>query len=112
MLSPFDRDVIQHLKKDPEYAAAYLEELAKAPLPLQLAILRRIRGFTQEKMAANLHVKQAHISKLEKLGSDHLVSNYERAARMLHGHIAIIPEGMKLVADFTRCEPPKSNPLR
>ncbi|OGR86926.1 MAG: hypothetical protein A3A86_06570 [Elusimicrobia bacterium RIFCSPLOWO2_01_FULL_60_11] len=97
VIAPFDRDVVKHLKRDPEYAAAYLEELAKAPLPLQLAILRRIRGFTQEKMAAGLHVKQAYISKLEKLGSNHLVRNYEKAARMLHGRIAIIPEGMKLV---------------
>ena len=96
-ISPFDQDVVKHLKKDPEYAAAYLEELGKAPMSLQLAILRRIRGFTQEKMAATLHVKQAYISKLEKPGSDHLISNYARAARMLHGHLAIIPEGMKLV---------------
>jgi transcriptional regulator with XRE-family HTH domain len=95
--SPFDRDIGKRLKEDPEYAAAYLEELAKAPLPLQLAILRRLRGMTQEKMAAKLHVNQAYISKLEKPGSDHLLSNYERAVRMLHGHLAIIPNGARVV---------------
>jgi DNA-binding XRE family transcriptional regulator len=95
--SPFDRDVVQRLKEDPVYAEAYFEELAKAPLPLQLSILRRLNGVTQEKMAAKLHVKQAYISKLEKPGSDHLFSNYERAARMLHGRLAIIPDGAKVV---------------
>ncbi len=40
-ISPFDRDIEKRLKNDPEYAEAYLEELAKAPLPLQLAILER-----------------------------------------------------------------------
>ena len=96
-ISPFDRDIEKRLKNDPEYAEPYLEELAKAPLPLQLAILRRLRGVTQAKMAARLHVKQAYISKLEKPGSDHLLSNYERAARMLNGHLVIIPNGARLV---------------
>lgn len=96
-LSPFDRDVIKRLKKDPEYAETYFEELAKAPLPLQLSILRRLKGVTQEKMADRLHVKQAYISKLEKPGSDHLFSSYEKAAKMLHGRLAIIPEGARVV---------------
>ncbi len=96
-VSPFDRDVEKRLKKDTEYAAAYLEEVGKAPLPLQLAILRRLRGVTQEKLAARLRVRQGYISKLEKLGSDHLLSNYEKAARILHGRLAIIPEGARIV---------------
>ena len=96
-ISPFDRDVVSRLRKDPEYAEAYFEELAKAPLPLQLAILRRLHGLTQEKMAARLRVKQGYISKLEKAGSNHLLTNYERAARLLHGHLAIIPDGAKIV---------------
>lgn len=95
--SPFDRDVERRLRKDPEYAEAYLEELANAPLPLQLAILRRLRGVTQEKMATRLHVKQAYISKLEKPGSDHLLSNYQKAARILNGHLAIIPDGARVL---------------
>ncbi|MBI4370837.1 MAG: helix-turn-helix transcriptional regulator, partial [Elusimicrobia bacterium] len=84
-VSPFDHDVVKRLKEDSEYAEAYFEELGKAPLPLQLAILRRLNGVTQEKLAAKLHVKQTYVSKLEKPGSDHLFSNYERAARLLHG---------------------------
>ena len=96
-VSPFDRDVEKRLKKDPGYAAAFLEELGNAPLPLQLAILRRLRGVTQEKLAGRLRVRQGYVSKLEKPGSDHLVSNYERAARLLHGRLAIIPEGACVV---------------
>ncbi len=96
--SPFDQDVAKQLRRDPEYASAYLEELAKVPLSSQLAILRRLRGFTQEKVASNLHVKQAHISKLEKPKTDHLLSNYEKAARMLHGRLMIVPDEIKLVS--------------
>lgn len=96
-ISPLDRDIVKRLKVDPEYAQSYFEEMAKVPLPLQLALLRRLNGFTQENMASRLHVKQAYISKLEKPGSDHLFSNYEKAARMLHGHLAIIPDGAKVV---------------
>lgn len=96
-VSPFDRDVVKRLREDPNYAESYFEEMAKAPLPLQLALLRRLKGVTQEKMAAKLHVKQAYISKLEKPGTDHLFSNYEKAARMLNGHLAIIPEGARVV---------------
>ena len=96
-VSPFDRDVVKHLG-DPEYAEAYFEELAKAPLSLQLAILRRLKGVTQVRMAAKMHVKQAYISKLEKAGSDHLLSNFEKAAKFLHGRLAIIPEGAKVVS--------------
>lgn len=95
--SPFDRDVERRLKEDSAYAESYFEELAKAPLPLQLAILRRLRGMTQAKLAADLRVKQAYISKLEKPGSDHLLSNYEKAARLLKGHLAIIPDGARVV---------------
>lgn len=95
--SPLDRDVVKRLKADPDYAEAYFEELEKAPLPLQLAILRRLLGVTQVQMAAKLHVKQGYVSKLEKPGSDHLLSNYERAARLLHGRLAIIPKGAKVV---------------
>ena len=95
--SPFDQDVANWIKEDPEFAASYYEELAKTPVPLQLAILRRLRGVTQEKMAAKLHVRLAHVSKLEKPGRSHLLSNYEKAVKLLHGHLAIVPAGAKIV---------------
>ena len=96
-VSPLDRDIIKKLKSDSEYAAAYFEELEKAPLPLQLAVLRRLSGVTQVQMASKLHVKQGYVSKLERPGTDHLLSNYEKAARIFHAHLAIIPDGAKVV---------------
>ena len=94
--SPFDQDLVKRLKSDPEYAASYFEELAKVPLPLQLALLRRLRGVTQQKIAAQLHVRQGYISRLEKTKSNHLLSNYEKVARVLHSKIIAVPENAKV----------------
>lgn len=96
-VSPLDREVLKSIKQDPEYAASYFEELARIPLPLQLALLRRLYGVTQEKMAARLHVRQEYVSRLEKPGSDHLLSNYEKAVKSLNGRLAIIPANAKVV---------------
>jgi len=95
-ISPFDRNVAKHLH-DPEFAASYYEEFAKAPVPLQLAILRRLRGVSQEDIAGRLHLKQAQISRLEREGSDHLLSTYEKVARTLHSKVMIVPDHFKVV---------------
>ena len=95
-ISPLDRNIVKHLK-DPEYAEAFFEELVKAPVQLQLAMFRRFRGVTQEKMATKLKVEQGYISKLEKPGSNHLLSNYEHAARTLRGHLVFVPDESKIV---------------
>ena len=95
--SPFDRDVREKLKDDPEYAQAYFEAISDEPLPIQIALLRRVYGISQEKIAAKLHVKQAHISRLEKKYSDHLLSTYEKVARLLHSKILIVPQNSKVV---------------
>ena len=96
-VSPIDRNVVKRIKEDPEFAQLYFEELSERPLSVQFSILRRLQGVTQEKAASKLHWKQAHISKLEKEGSDHLISNYERLARLLHGRLAVIPKGARIV---------------
>jgi hypothetical protein len=31
------------------------------------------------------------------IGSDHLLSNYAKAAKIFHAHLAIIPDGAKVV---------------
>ena len=72
--SPFDSDVQYKIKHDPKYAEAYFKAIADEPLPIQIALLRRAYGVSQEKVAAKLHLKQAHISRLEKKDSDHLMS--------------------------------------
>ena len=95
--SPFDKDVRDKLKHYPKYAQAYFEAISDEPLPIQIALLRRAYGISQEDIAAKLHLKQAHISRLEKKGSDHLISTYEKIARLLHSKILIVPEHTKVV---------------
>lgn len=96
--SPFDNDVRKKLESDPQYAAAYFEAIGDEPLPIQLALLRRTYGISQEKIAAKLHLKQAQISRLETKGTDHLLSTYEKVARLLGSRVMFVPKGVKLVA--------------
>ena len=95
--SPFERDTWQRVQEDPKFASAFFEDLSERPIAVQFAILRRLRGLSQEKMASRLHRKQNYISKLEKAGADHLLSHYEKAVKLLHGKLAIIPQGAKVV---------------
>ncbi len=93
----FDKDVRNAIESDPEYAAEYFEELMTRPLPVQLTLLRKFLGMTQEVLAKALHMKQTHISRLEKVDSDHLLSLYKRAAEKLGAHLVIVPDDMTLV---------------
>lgn len=93
----FDADIRKTILSDPEYAAGYFEELMSRPLPVQLALLRRFLGMTQEDLAKALGLKQTHISRLEKVDSDHLLSLYKRAAQKMGAHLAIVPENMTLI---------------
>lgn len=93
----FDQDVRKAIKSDPEYAAEYFEELMQRPLPVQLALLRKFLGVTQEKLAKALYLKQTHVSRLEKADSDHLLSFYKRAAEKMGAHLAIVPDSMALI---------------
>ncbi len=93
----FDRDVRDAINSDPEYAAEYFAELIKRPLPVQLLLLRKFLGMTQEELAKTLNMKQTHISRLEKIDSDHLLSLYKKAAKKLGAHLAIVPDDMTLI---------------
>lgn len=97
-ISPFEKDTWERIRKDSEFATLFFEDLSERPISVQFAILRRLRGLSQEKIASQLHRKQNYISKLEKVGEDHLISQYEKAVKLLHGRLAIIPEGVKLTA--------------
>lgn len=88
----FDIDVARKIYTNPGYAAAYFEALMSHPLPIQLALLRRFLGVTQNQLAMRLKLKQTHISRLEKVDSDHLLSLYQRAAEMLGARLAIVPD--------------------
>ncbi|MBI3564959.1 MAG: helix-turn-helix transcriptional regulator [Elusimicrobia bacterium] len=93
-----DADVMIALRDDPEYAAEYFEELSRRPLPVQVALLRRLLGMSQHELAVAMGMRQTHVSRLEKAGSDHLLSLYERAAVKLGARVALIPERMALAA--------------
>lgn len=93
----FDSDVRKAIESDPEYAAEYFKELMTRPLPVQLALLRNFIGLSQEELAASMGLKQTHVSRLEKAGSDHLMSMYNKAADKLGAYLAIVPESMALV---------------
>ena len=95
--SPFEKDSWKRISEDPEFAEAFFEEMIERPLALQVSMFRRMRGVSQVQLAAQLHVKQSFLSKLEKEGSDHLIGIYERLAKSLNGRLAIIPEGAKVV---------------
>ena len=96
-ISPFERDTWKRIQEDPEFASLFFEDLTERPIAVQFAALRRLQGLSQEKIASRLHRRQNYISKLEKPGKDHLISHYEQAVKSLHGRLAIIPDGVKLV---------------
>lgn len=93
----FDSDVRKAIESDPEYAAEYFEELMARPLPVQVALLRQFLGMTQEQLAKALGLKQTHISRLEKVDSDHLLSLYKRAAEKMGAHLALVPDEMVII---------------
>ena len=62
----FDRDVRDAINSDPEYAAEYFAELIKRPLPVQLLLLRKFLGMTQEELAKIVKVSRQSIISVEK----------------------------------------------
>lgn len=95
--SPFDRDVRKKIKNDSGYAQTCFEALSEKTLPLQIALLRRVYGISQEEVSSRLHVKQGQISRLEKKDSDHLLSTYQKVVKMLHSKTLVVPQNYKVV---------------
>lgn len=93
----FNKDVRKAIESDPEYAAEYFEELMTRPLPVQVTLLRQFLGMTQEELAGALGLKQTHVSRLEKVDSDHLLSLYKRAAEKMGAHLALVPDNMVII---------------
>ena len=98
MSSPFEKDSWKRVAEDPEFAEAFFEELIERPLAVQVSVLRKMRGISQVELARRLHITQSFLSKIEKEGSDHLVSLYERLAKLLNGRLAIVPQGSRIVS--------------
>jgi DNA-binding XRE family transcriptional regulator len=97
MASPFEKDTWKRVEEDREFSEAFFDELVQRPLPVQVSLIRRLRGISQVQLAALLHVTQSFLSKLEKEDSDHLIGIYVRLAKLLKGKLAIVPEGARIV---------------
>lgn len=106
--SPFENDTRKRIREDAEFAEAFFEDLTERPLPVQLGILRRLAGISQAELASRLKVTQAYLSKLEKEGSDHLVSIYADLAKLLRGRLAIVPEGARIIPPKTHLKLPRA----
>jgi len=96
-MSPVHKDTLKMIQNDPESAEAYFEELRASSIPVQLAILRRLSGIPQSKIASKLHINQAFVSKIEKPNSDHLISLISRVARALNGQLVVLPKAARVV---------------
>ena len=95
--SLFDKHLLKRIKEDPAFAEAYFENLSELPLSAQFALLRRLYGITQEAIASKLRIRQGHVSKLERKGSNHHLSQYEKVAKVLRFRLAVLPEGARIV---------------
>ena len=75
----------------------FFQAMAEVPLPVQLGLLRRLRGLSQVRLASQLHIKQSYLSRLEVQGSDHLLRQYELVAKALGARVALLPRGAKVI---------------
>jgi transcriptional regulator with XRE-family HTH domain len=86
-----------------ERARSKAEELIKE---MPLNELRAARKLTQEKLAANLHVKQAAVSKLERR-ADMYVSTLREFISAMGGELEItarFPDGSVRISQFEEAE--------
>ena len=90
-LSLSEKMTVELLKSDPAFAAAFFESYAASRLPLQLTVLRSMEGLSQGSLSKRLGMKQAYLSRLEHESGDHLVSQYERAAKALKARLVLVP---------------------
>ena len=91
----------ERLHSDPEFAKAFVEAYRKESIPLQMMLLRTLAGISQAQLANKLGVQQTHLSRLEKDGSDHVVSAYEKVGQLLHAKLVLIPDGTQIVLNRT-----------
>lgn len=92
----FSEATWKELREDPKFAKAFFEAYIRESVPLQAMLLRTLGGISQAQLADKLGVKQTHLSRLEKDGSDHVISVYEKLGRLLHAKLALIPDGAKI----------------
>jgi transcriptional regulator with XRE-family HTH domain len=87
---------VERLRSDPAFAEAFFDSYVASRLPLQLTMLRYLEGFSQGVLSKKLGMKQAYLSRLEHEAGNHLVSQYERAAKMLKARLVLVPSLARL----------------
>ena len=85
-----------------DYQACFIDFLNRRPVLKSTQrvcpLFSRFSSLSIEKIASKLHLKQAYISRLEKKGTDHLMSTYEKIARLLHSKIVLVPENARVIS--------------
>ena len=94
---PFTETTWEKVRSDPEFAKAFFEAYLKESIPLQVTLLRTLAGIPQVKLAKKLRIKQTHLSRLEKDGSDHVISIYKKMGNLLNAKLALIPNEAEIV---------------
>lgn len=78
---------LEEANRDPEFRAAYEDELLRHKLIDSLVALRRTQGLTQSDVARRMNVRQPTISGFETESSDPRVSTLQRYARAVGARI-------------------------
>ena len=87
----------EKVRGDPKFAKTFFEAYLKESLPIQVTLLRTLTRIPQIKLAKHLGVKQTHLSRLEKDGTDHVISIYKKMGKALHAKLALIPDDAEIV---------------
>jgi DNA-binding XRE family transcriptional regulator len=88
----FNEYIDDLLRNDRKFLKDYAREVAKLPLPLQLAMLRGRRGLTQEVVALRMRVKQPQVARMERDNYDPRLSSVVAQARAIGCHLMLVPD--------------------
>lgn len=96
----FNEYIDNLLRNDQKFLRDYAREVARLPLPLQLAMLRGRKGLTQEVVALRMRVKQPQVARMERDDYDPRLSSVVAQARAIGCHLVLVPDaGASMVHD-------------
>jgi DNA-binding XRE family transcriptional regulator len=96
----FNEYIDNLLRNDRKFLKDYAREVAKLPLPLQLAMLRGRKGLTQEVVAFRMGVKQPQVARMERDDYDPRLSSVVAQARAIGCHLVLVSnDGASMVRE-------------
>jgi transcriptional regulator with XRE-family HTH domain len=97
----FDKYLEEQLR-DPVFASRF-EPVGEAwDVALQIAVLRKQAGISQQELAKRLKISQQQISRLESPGYEgHSLSTLRRVARVLNARVRVVFEPESAEKDFS-----------